>query len=79
MGLNDSLKNMIYFIDFPGFGTGNRNIFESKNIYMKVMSICNSFIFVVRNSVIKENTCQSKLKEIFDLAKEGKKNYFLNL
>ena len=76
MGLNDSLKNMIYFIDFPGFGTGGRNIFENKNIYKKVMSICNSFIFVVRNSVIKENTCQSKLKEIFDLAKEGKKKFF---
>ena len=76
MGLNDSLKNMIYLIDFPGFGTGGRNIFENKNIYKKVMSICNSFIFVVRNSVIKENTCQSKLKEIFDLAKEGKKKFF---
>ena len=76
MGLNDSLKNMIYFIDFPGFGTGSRNIFENKNIYKKVMSICNSFIFVVRNSVIKENTCQSKLKEIFDLAKEGKNKFF---
>ena len=76
MGLNDSLKNMIYFIDFPGFGTGSKNIFENKNIYKKVISICNSFIFVVRNSVIKENTCQSKLKEIFDLAKEEKNKFF---
>ena len=38
---------------------------------MKVMSICNSFIFVVINSEIKENT--SKLKEILYLTKEGKK------
>ena len=66
MGLNQSLKDMIYLIDFPGFGTGN--IFEKNNIYNKVMSICHSFIFVVRNSVIKENSCQRKLKEIFDLA-----------
>ena len=64
---------MIYLIDFPGFGTGN--IFEKKNIYIKVMSICNSFIFVVRNSVIKENTCQNKLKQIFDQAQIQKKKF----
>ena len=55
---------MIFLIDFPGFGT--ENIFEKKEIYNKVMSICNSFIFVVRNSVIKENSSQIKLKSIFE-------------
>lgn len=58
------LKEMIFLIDFPGFGT--ENIFEKKEIYNKVMSICNSFIFVVRNSVIKENSSQIKLKSIFE-------------
>ena len=71
--LNDSLKQMIYLIDFPGFGTGN--IFEKQNIYDKVMSICNSFIFVVRNSVIKENTCQNRLKQIFDQVQIQKKKF----
>ena len=37
---------MIYLIDFPGYGTGN--VFETE-IYQKVISICNAFIFVVRN------------------------------
>ena len=75
--LNDSLKQIIYLIDFPGFGTGN--IFEKKKIYDKVMSICNSFIFVVRNSVIKDNTCQNRLKQIFDQAQIQKKNLHLYL
>ncbi len=50
--LSDHYKKMIYLIDLPGYGT--RNIFETQ-IYKKIISICNAFIFVVRNSVIKEN------------------------
>ena len=69
MGLDQSLKEMIYLIDFPGFGTGN--VFE-QNIYNKAMSICNSFVFVVRNSVIKENTAKRVLDSIFTQAKEQK-------
>jgi len=71
--LSDSLKEMIYLIDFPGFGTGN--IFEKKRIYNKVMSICHSFIFVVRNSVIKDNSCQNALKDIFEQAQIQKKKF----
>ena len=52
--LDDSLKRMIYLIDFPGYGTNNK--FIKNKIYQKFLSICNSFIFVVRNSVIKENS-----------------------
>jgi len=70
MGLDKSLKDMIYLIDFPGFGTGN--VFE-KEIYNKVMSICNNFIFVVRNSVIKEKNAKRILDSIFQQAKEQKK------
>jgi hypothetical protein len=70
LGFDDSLKQMIYLIDFPGFGTGN--VFE-KEIYNKVMSICNSFIFVVRNTVIKENTNKLMFKQIFEQAKNNKK------
>ena len=69
MGLDSSLKRMIYLIDFPGFGTGN--VFE-KEIYNKTMSICNSFIFVVRNTVIKENNAKIVLDSIFNQAKEQK-------
>ena len=70
MGLDKTLKEMIYLIDFPGYGTGN--VFE-KEIYNKVMSICNSFIFVVRNSVIKEKNAKRILDSIFQQAKEQKK------
>ena len=69
MGLDDNQKNMIYLIDFPGYGTKN----VSENEINKVMSICNSFIFVVKNSVIKENKTQKILNQIFTQAKEQKK------
>ena len=69
MGLDKSLKDMIYLIDFPGFGTGN--VFE-REIYNKVMSICNNFIFVMRNSVIKEKNAKRILDSIFQQAKEQK-------
>ena len=70
--LDNYYKKMIYLIDFPGYGTGN--IFE-KVLYKKVMSICNSFVFVVRNSVIKENKTQELLEGIFTQARKEKKNY----
>ena len=69
MGLDENQKNMIYLIDFPGYGTKN----VSENEINKVMSICNSFIFVVKNSVIKENKTQKILNQIFTQAKEQKK------
>ena len=69
MELDESYKKIIYLIDFPGYGTGN--IFE-KEIYNKAMSICNSFIFVVRNTVIKENNTKKVLDSIFNQAKEQK-------
>ena len=72
MGIDESTKRMIYLIDFPGYGTGN--VFE-KEIYNKVMSICNSFIFVVRNTVIKEKNSRTVLKQIFQQAKEQKKKF----
>ena len=69
IGLDEQQKNMIYLIDFPGYGTKN----VSENEINKVMSICNSFIFVVKNSVIKENKTQKILNQIFTQAKEQKK------
>ena len=66
LGLDNSFKKMIYLIDFPGFGTGNS--FETK-LYSKIMSICNSFIFVVRNSVIKEVKNKEVLGNIFTQAR----------
>ena len=67
--LDNSFKKMIYLIDFPGFGTGN--IFETK-LYSKVMSICNSFVFVVRNTVIKEVKNKEILEKIFTQARNRK-------
>ena len=68
--LDDNYKKMTYLIDFPGYGTNN--IYE-KEIYNKAMSICNCFVFVVRNSLIKEKTNQKFLNSIFTQAKEQKK------
>ena len=65
---------MIYLIDFPGYGTGN--VFETE-IYQKVMSIYNAFIFAVKNSVIKDNNTKKILDSIFTQAKE-QKNKFAN-
>jgi hypothetical protein len=70
LGFDDSLKKMIYLIDFPGFGTAN--IFE-KGLYQKVMSICNAFIFVVRNSVIKEKMNKNYLDDLFTQTMRNKK------
>ena len=70
LGFEDDYKNTINLIDFPGYGT--KNIYEEE-IYNKVMSICNSFILVIRNSLIKEKMHKSKLNSIFTQAKEQKK------
>ena len=70
LGLDDSLKRMIYLIDLPGFGTENK--FE-KYIYLKLMSISNCFIFTVKNSVIKEKRTQEILNKIFEQTKEQKR------
>ena len=51
LGLDDSLKKIIYLIDLPGFGTDN--IFEN-SIYLNIMEICYIFVSTVRISVIKE-------------------------
>ena len=73
LGLDDTFKKMIYLIDFPGHGTGN--FFEKNKIYTKIMSICNSFVFVVRNSVIKENKNKELLEDIFTKAKKGQSKF----
>ena len=71
LGLDKSLRDMIYLIDFPGYGTGN---FFEKGICDKVMSICNSFIFVSRNSVIKSKETKYAL-DSFIKAKENKMKF----
>ena len=75
LGLDKSLKKMIYLIDFPGYGTGN---FFEKGICNKVISICNFFVFVSRNSVIKNKDNKSAL-DSFIQAKENKKKFLHNL
>ena len=70
LGLDDSIKRMIYLIDLPGFGTENK--FE-QNIYPKILNISNCFVFTIRNSVIKENKNKEILKSILEQAKQQKK------
>ena len=70
LGFDNSLKKKIYLIDFPGFGTKNK--FENE-IYKKVMGISNSFIFTIKNSIIKDNNNLIILNTIFNEAKYQKK------
>ena len=69
LGLDNHMKKLIYLIDFPGYGTKNK--FE-QFIYNKVTSICNSFMFIIRNSLIKETHNQIALKNIFNQALQQK-------
>ena len=71
LGLEKSLKEMIYLIDFPGYGTGN---FFKSDISKNVISICNTFIFVTRNSVIRNKDSKTML-DSFLQAKENKQQF----
>ena len=72
MGLNDSLKRKIYLIDFPGYGTDNK--FIDKEICNKIIGISSTFIFVLRNSIIKENKTKEIIENIFNKTKIQKRN-----
>ena len=74
LGLNDSLKRMIYLIDIPGYGTNNK--FLEKNICQKIISISSAFIFVIRNSIIKENNTKKILDFLFNQTKIQKKKLY---
>ena len=75
LGLDKSLKEMIYLIDFPGYGTGN---FFENEICNKVISICNSFVFITRNSAIKNKDTKYVL-DSFIKAKESKMKFSSHL
>ena len=62
LGLDSYLKKIIYLIDFPGYGTDN---ITQEQLYKKVMSICNAFIFVFKNSLIKEDTNKKFMNNLF--------------
>ena len=67
LGLDKDMKKMIYLIDFPGFGTGN---FFEKDIYKNVMTMCNSFVFVVKNLKINEKNNSIILNNLFYKTKD---------
>ena len=73
LGLDYSLKRMIYLIDFPGYGTNNK--FFEKKICSKVLSISKFFIFTLRNSIIKENNTKLVLDQLFNKVKNQKKQF----
>ncbi len=74
IGLSNNLKSIIYLVDFPGYSTDN--IFVKNNIYEKVLSFCNSFMFIVRNSRFKEQETKKILNLIVNLIKNEKKNSY---
>ena len=73
LGLDYSLKRMIYLIDFPGYGTNNK--FIEKKICSKVLNMSKFFIFTLRNSVIKENNTKLVLEQLFNQVKNTKKQF----
>ena len=73
-GLSDSLKKKIYLIDIPGYGTSNK--FLEKERCKKIINISSSFIFVLKNAVIKENNTKSILDYIFNETKIQKEKVY---
>ena len=74
LGLNDSIKRKIYLIDFPGYGTDNK--FMEKEICKRIIGISSAFIFVLRNSIIKENKTKQIIENIFEQTKIEKKKIY---
>ena len=77
LGLDYSLKRMIYLIDFPGYGTNNK--FIEKKICSKVLNISKFFVFTLRNSIIKENNTKLVLEQLFNQVKKQKKQLISGL
>ena len=73
LGLDYSLKRMIYLIDFPGYGVNNK--FIEKKICSKVLNMSKFFIFTLRNSIIKENNTKLVLEQLFNQVKNQKKQF----
>ena len=74
LGLNDSLKRMIYLIDIPGYGTNN--MFMKTKVFQNLIKISTSFVFVLRNSIIKENNTKEILDKIFEQTTHQKYKVF---
>ena len=70
--LNDETKKMIYLIDFPGFGTEKEKNYFEKELYENILSICNSFFFIIRNLKINENDNAIKINKFLRQAKKKK-------
>ena len=66
---DENIKQRIYLIDFPGFE--NRNDLQTF-IESNILKICNSFVFVFRESFIDEANYRYYLWNIFNQAKEIK-------
>ena len=73
MKLEENYKKMIYLVDLPGYG--NNNISGNK-VYNEFLSFSSSFIFVIKNKLIKEYYNQNIIQNIFDQAKTQKKQSY---
>ena len=72
--LDDSLKRMIYIIDFPGYGTNSK--FMEKEICKEIISNSSSFIFTIKNTLIKVDNTKKILMSMFKEAKNLKKKLY---
>ena len=72
--LDDSLKRIIYFIDFPGYGTSSK--FMEKELCKKIISNSSSFIFTIKNSLINVEDTKKILMSMFNEAKILKKKMY---
>ena len=67
--LNENIKQKIYLIDFPGFEDKNQ---LQNFIGTNILSIFDSFVFVLRDSLIDDSSCREFLWGIFNQAMENK-------
>ena len=76
LGLDEFIKKSIYLIDLPGFRAEDKFI---KNLYVKLISLSNCFVFTVRNSSIKEKKNREILKAVLAEKLEQKTKFTSNL
>ena len=74
IGIDESIKRMIYLIDFPGYGMNRK--FMKQKMCENIISNSSSFFFILKNSIIKENNTKIILDSIYNQAKVLQKKIY---
>ena len=63
---SEELKRKIFLVDLPGFDT-SKNMFNSQNVYEKLLEISSSFIFINRSRAITDETNRKLLQNAYHI------------